>query len=50
VQLWGVDTGKVLRRYEGHTHAINAVAFSSDGKYIASGGLDESIRLWPARK
>jgi WD40 repeat protein len=30
----------------GHTESLNAMAFTSDGKVLASGGLDRTIRLW----
>jgi WD40 repeat protein len=31
---------------EGHTRQINSVAFSPDGKTLASGSEDHSIKLW----
>src|SRR5690606_28836149 len=30
----------------GHTNAVSSVAYSPDGKYIASGGWDGSLILW----
>ena len=30
----------------GHTHCITALCFSPDGKMIASGSVDKTIRLW----
>ena len=41
----GVQIGK----YEKHEDGINAVVWSPDGKYIASGGKDKLVQVWEAR-
>jgi len=36
----------LLRTLKGHSEDVFSVSFSCDGKYIASGGIDGTIKLW----
>ncbi|MBW4612342.1 MAG: AAA-like domain-containing protein [Desmonostoc vinosum HA7617-LM4] len=38
--------GKLLKTFKGHTAAIWGVAFTPDGKIVASGSVDASVKLW----
>lgn len=38
--------GSVYYTYHGHTDRITSVAWSANGKYIASGSLDKTVQVW----
>src|SRR6266581_3722232 len=43
-----IPLGMLLYTYRGHSALVNAVAWSSDGKRIASGGDDRTVQVWDA--
>jgi WD40 repeat protein len=46
IKLWDVATGREVRTLTGHTRGVTSVAFSPDGKLLASGSYGTTIKLW----
>ena len=46
MRLWNPATGQLLATLVGHSGKVCALAFSPDGRCLASGGADRQIILW----
>ena len=44
--LWDIAKRDEVRWLRGHTNTIWALAFSPDGKTLASGSADQTVKLW----
>lgn len=46
VKTWDMRTFKLKTDLPGHEDEVYAVAWSSDGTCVASGGKDKAVRIW----
>jgi len=46
IKLWDIKERQDIRCLKGHTSPVWSLSFSRDGKILASGSADKTIRLW----
>jgi WD40 repeat protein len=46
VFVFDLASGEIIGLLKGHTELVNALDFSPDGKWLASGSDDNTIRIW----
>jgi len=46
VRQWDIATGRLIHPFGGHAYQVYDVAYSPDGKSLATGSLDRTVRLW----
>jgi WD40 repeat protein len=46
VRVYDWESGKAAKTFQGHTAAVSGLAFSPDGKVLATGSGDTTVLLW----
>jgi len=48
--VWDVTNGEMIMKLDGHADSVTNVKFSSDGTYLATGGMDGQVRIWSVQE
>jgi hypothetical protein len=46
IRLWDAVTGQRRHLLEGHTNEVTGLAFSANGRFLVSGSIDGTTRIW----
>jgi serine/threonine protein kinase/WD40 repeat protein len=46
IRIWDADTGRLVKRIEGHTSWVSKLIFTKDGHRLISAAADQTIRFW----
>src|SRR5205823_5051860 len=46
LRIWKIADGQLLHTLLGHTGPLCSVAFHPDGKHLATGSYDSTVKLW----
>lgn len=49
VRLWDLQTGRCLRKLEGHGDRVSSIAWSPDQRYALSAADDFTLRVWDVK-
>jgi WD40 repeat protein/serine/threonine protein kinase len=49
VRIWDPRSGREIQKLEWDTGGVRCVAFSPDGRFLASGGMGRVIKIWDTR-
>jgi WD40 repeat protein len=45
IKIWDIRRKSCIHTYKGHTRGVNVLRFTPDGKWVVSGGEDNSVKV-----
>ena len=49
MRVWDLKTGRCLKTYEAHTHFVTSIAFNQRSPVVATGSVDQVVKVWECR-
>lgn len=46
IHVWDVQSGRCLRTLEGHTYLVQSLDLTPDSRWLISGCMDRTVKLW----
>jgi len=45
-RIWDISSGKIIQTFTSHSNDVNDLAWSADGKWLATASEDKTIQVW----
>lgn len=45
LKIWDIRKKGCIHTYKGHTRGVNAIRFTPDGRWVVSGGEDNTVKV-----
>lgn len=46
MKVFDIESGELVKTFEGHTHHVLCVGWRADGRVLATGGADKVVKVW----
>ena len=49
MRVWDLKTGRLMKSYDAHTHFVTTIAFNQRSPVVATGSVDQVVKVWECR-